>query len=70
MRGILLSSIVALSLGLVATGNSLATSAAPVNTAMSRAADNASLLQRAWYNRYGQWCGRRCNWRRCWTICR
>jgi len=70
MRGILLSLIIVLGFGLAGTGASFATSAAPVNAAMSRAVDQTSLLQRAWYNRYGQWCSRRCNWRRCFIICR
>jgi hypothetical protein len=69
MRGILLSSIIVLGLSFAGT-SSFATSAAPVNTALTRAAANASLLEPAYYDRWGRWCSRRCNWRRCWTICR
>jgi hypothetical protein len=72
MRGMMLASIVACGLGLAGQGGALATSAAPVNTNFSRAAAQTDLVQRAWYNRYGQWCGRRCNrfTGRCFIVCR
>ena len=70
MRKIMLSSIVAVGFGLAAMTSSSAIPAAPVNANLTRAANDMSLVQRAWYNRWGRWCSRRCNWRRCWVICR
>jgi hypothetical protein len=71
MRVLMLSSVVALGLGLVGMTSSFATTAAPVNATLLGAANQTSLVQKAWFNRYGQWCARRCNWRgRCWIICR
>ena len=70
MRVIMFSTLVALGLGLVGMTSSFATSAAPVNATMVGAANSTSLVQHAWWNRYGQWCSRRCNYRRCRIVCR
>jgi hypothetical protein len=48
-------------------------SAAPINfTPIPPGAleSQSNLAQKAWWNRYGQWCSRRCNHRRCWVVCR
>jgi len=69
MRTLLFVALVALGLGVAGIAT---TSAAPINyTAIPSAATNGSnLVQQAWRNRWGQWCSRRCNWRRCWVACR
>jgi len=69
MRTLIVATLFALSLGLVGIASS---SAAPTNyTAIPQATNEGSnLVQKIWWNRYGQWCSRRCNWRRCFVVCR
>ena len=68
MRKLMFGTLVALGLGLAGIAT---TAAAPINyTAIPSAATNTNLVQKVWWNRYGQWCSRRCNWRRCWVACR
>ena len=68
MRSFMFATLFALGLGVVATAP---TSAAPINyTPLPAATENQNLVQKIWWNRYGQWCSRRCNWRRCWIVCR
>ena len=70
MRTLMYATLIASGLGLAGGAT---TSAGPINyTAIPSAATNTNtnLLQKIYWNRYGQWCGRRCNWRRCWVVCR
>jgi hypothetical protein len=71
MRTLIVATLFALGLGLVGVTGS---SAAPTNyTAIPQTAQStngSNLLQKIWWNRYGQWCSRRCNWRRCFIVCR
>lgn len=68
MRALMIVSLVASGLGLAGIAT---TTAAPINyTPIPAAAAETNLVQKAWWNRYGQWCSRRCNWRRCWVVCR
>jgi hypothetical protein len=69
MRTLIVATLFALGLGLVGIASS---SAAPTNyTAIPQATNEGSnLVQKIWWNRYGQWCSRRCNWRRCFVVCR
>ncbi len=69
MRTLIVATLFALGLGLVGIASS---SAAPTNyTAIPQATNEGSnLVQKIWWNRYGQWCSRRCSWRRCFVVCR
>jgi hypothetical protein len=68
MRAFMFTLLVALGLGLAGLAT---TSAAPINyTPLPSAVNGTNLVQKAWWNRYGQWCTRRCNWRRCRIVCR
>lgn len=68
MRTLIVATFFALGLGLVGMTGS---SAAPTNyTAIPQSTNDSNLVQKAWWNRYGQWCKRRCNWRRCFIVCR
>jgi len=68
MRTFMFATLFALGLGVVASTN---TSAAPINyTPLPTASENTNLVQKIWWNRYGQWCSRRCTYRRCWVVCR
>ena len=68
MRTLIVATLFALGLGLVGISGS---SAAPTNyTAIPGTTNESSLIQKIWWNRYGQWCSRRCNWRRCFVVCR
>jgi hypothetical protein len=68
MRSLIVATLFALGLGLVGIASS---SAAPINyTAIPSATNGSNLVQKVWWNRYGQWCSRRCNWRRCFVVCR
>ena len=68
MRAFMLTALIALGLGLAGLTTA---SAAPINyTPLPSAAKSVNLVHKAWWNRYGQWCTRRCNWRRCWIVCR
>ena len=68
MRTLMLATLISLGLGLAGMAT---TSAAPINyTAIPSDATGSNLVQKAWWNKYGQWCQRRCTYRRCWTVCR
>jgi len=68
MRALMLTSLVALGLGIASLAT---TSATPLNyTPIPSAMKSTNLVEKVWWNRYGQWCSRRCNWRRCWIVCR
>jgi len=68
MRTILFTSVIAVVLGFAGLATS---SAAPINyTPIPSAANSSSNpIVKAWWDR-GRWCSRRCNWRRCWIVCR
>ncbi len=68
MRTLIVATLFALGLGLFGMANSFA---APTNyTAIPQATNGSNLVQNVRWNRYGQWCSRRCNWRRCLIVCR
>ena len=68
MRTLIVATLFALGLGLVGMTGS---SAAPTNyTAIPGATNGSNLVQKVRWNRYGQWCSRRCTWRRCYIVCR
>jgi hypothetical protein len=69
MRTLMFVTLVATGLGLAGVAT---TSAAPIKyTPIPSAPETGTdLFQRAYWNRYGQWCSRRCNWHRCWVVCR
>lgn len=73
MRTLFVATLFALGLGVMVSSN---TSAAPINyTPLPTASEDTNLVQKIWWDRYGQWCSRRCIFdrvtgaRKCWIAC-